>query len=560
MPDHHLNGCFNVKFHVKLGKFRQIDYLCELFSPIIINILAYLMLFRSLKYRLCFIVTVASVLFTAGTCEAGEWYKEYNDSCSGINLQAALDYLKARKMKPRRQVVVAVIDGGMDTTALDLRDALWCNPREKKDGKDNDGNGYVDDLHGWNFLGTADGSFNMTSAGTEEYREFKRLYPKYKDADTTALADPAEYQYYKTMRKKAGIDSYLMFYGYAGVKNDAYQYIDSVLTAYYKPARLDTLTIGGIITTLDTEDQKLLASFEQLGTDIMRAGKSATWKSMLKQNADSYALMSERIHGIEHTPDKRLLMGDDLKDANDIYYGNSCLTADGCEHGTFVAAVIAGQGVINPGVSGIYPDARIMVIRAAPDGDEYDKDIATSVRYAVDNGAQVINMSFGKKTSPDSAMVNDAIAYALKHDVVILQAAGNNSLNIEDKGYYPSAIDADGKAYANFVRVGASDRSGAKAGISNYGVTKVDLFAPGSEITGNDRADHIDTASGTSLAAPMVSGIAALLRAYFPKLTAPQIKEILVRSCRPDEALAGTCRAGGVVDALNAVQIASTYK
>lgn len=543
-----------------MGEFKEISYLCKLFSPIIINIVAYLMLFHSLKCKLCFIVTVTAALFTAGTCEAGEWYKEYNDSCSGINLQAALDYLKARKMKPRRQVVVAVIDGGMDTTALDLRDALWCNPREKNDGKDNDGNGYVDDLHGWNFLGTADGSFNMTSAGTEEYREFKRLYPKYKDADTTALADPAEYQYYKTMRKKAGIDSYLMFYSYAGVKNDAYQYIDSMLTAYYKPAQLDTLTIGGIITTLDTEDQKLLASFEQLGTDILRGGKSATWKALLKQNADSYALMTERINGIENTPDKRLLMGDNLKDANDIYYGNSCLQADGCDHGTFVAAVIAGQGVIDPAVSGVYPAARIMVVRAAPEGDEYDKDIATSIRYAVDNGADVINMSFGKMTSPDSTMVNEAIAYALQHDVLLLHAAGNNSLNIDERGYYPTAKDGEGKAYANVVRVGASDRSGGKAGLSNFGARNVDLLAPGTEISGNDKADHIDTASGTSLAAPVVSGIAAILRAYFPKLTAPQLKEILVKSCRKDEALAGTCRAGGVVDALNAVQIASTYK
>ena len=518
-----------------------------------------MMLFHSLKSKLCLIVTVIATLLTAETCNAGEWYKEYNDSCCGINLKAALDYLKVRKMKPRRQVVVAVIDGGLDSTAVDLRDALWCNPREKKDGKDNDHNGYADDLHGWNFLGTADGTFNMTSAGTEEYREFKRLYPKYKDADTTALDSPDEYQYYKAMRKKAGIDSYLMFYGYAGLKNEAYQYIDSALSTLYKSAQADTLTIGTILNTLESDDSKLVASFEQIGTDIFRAGKGTTWKNLMKQNADSYALMTERIYGIEHTPDKRLQMGDDMKDADDIYYGNPCLHADGCSHGTFVAAVIAGQGVIRPDITGVYPAARIMVLRAAPDGDEYDKDIATSVRYAVDNGAQVINMSFGKSTSPDSAMVNDAIAYALKHDVVILQAAGNSSVDIENRGYYPSATDAEGKVFANFVRVGASDRTGARAGISNYGVSKVDLFAPGAEISGNDGADHIDTASGTSLAAPMASGIAALLRAYFPKLTAPQIKDILVRSCRPVETLAGTCRSGGVIDVLNAVQIASNY-
>ncbi len=518
------------------------------------------MLFQTFTSKLRFIAILSILLLTAGNSWAAQWHKEYNDSCRGINLHAALDYLKALKIKPRRQVVVAVIDGGLDTTAVDLKTALWNNPREKRDGKDNDHNGYTDDLHGWNFLGTTDGTFNMTSAGTEEYREFKRLYPKYKDVDTTAIADPAEYSYYLLMRKKAGIDSYLRFYAYAGLKQDAVNYIDSSLRVIYPPAVVDTITIGAITSTLETDDEKLLESFQGISVDLFKAGNDATWNDVKAQQDANYQLMGERIDGIEHTPDKRLLMGDDLKNPDDIYYGNPCLQADGCDHGTFVASVIAGQGVIDPNVTGIYPAARIMVLRAAPDGDEYDKDIATSIRYAVDNGAKVINMSLGKMTSPDSAMVNDAIAYALKHDVVLLQAAGNNSLNIDERGYYPSAIDADGKIFTNFVRVGASDKNGLAAGLSNYGAKKVDLFAPGVDLTGNDGGEHLASASGTSLATPVVSGIAALLRAYFPKLTAPQIKDILVKSCRTREDLIGTCRANGVVDALRAVQIASTYK
>lgn len=512
------------------------------------------------KLRLFTILGILSLTTVSGVAAGMSWHKEYNDSCRGINLTAALQYLKDHKLKPRRQIVVAVIDGGLDTTAVDLKNALWNNPREKRDGKDNDRNGYVDDLHGWNFLGTADGSFNMTSAGTQEYREFKRLYPKYKDVDTTAIADPAEYAYYRAMRKKAGIDSYLRFYGYAGLKQDAFNYIDSALRVIYTPAVVDTITIGTITSTLESDDEKLMESFQGIGMELFKAGNDATWNDVKATQEASYKLMGERIHGIEHTPDKRLLMGDNLDDPTDIYYGNPCLQADGCDHGTFVASVIAGQGIIDPEVTGIYPEARIMVLRAAPDGDEYDKDISTSIRYAVDNGAKVINMSFGKMLSPDSAMVNDAIAYALKHDVLLIQASGNSSLNIDDKGYYPSAIDAEGKIYPNFVRVGASDKKGFVADLSNYGAKKVDLMAPGANLTGNDSGEHLASASGTSLATPVVSGIAALLRAYFPRLTALQIKEILVASCRTDEALLGTCRSSGVVDALKAVQLASTYK
>ena len=206
------------------------------------------------------------------------WHKGYTQERQGANITAALDLLKARGLKPSGPVVVGIVDSGVDTTTVSLQGALWTNPGERADGRDNDGNGYVDDVHGWNFLGTADGKFNMISAGTEEFRQFKRLFPKYKHVtNRDSVEDKKEYDFYLRMRKAAKIDQYLRYYEIASKSMD----------------RLDSLSL--------TRLQK----------------------------------MAENIHGIEHDKDKRLLMGDNMDDADDRYYGNPTLTVDGCEHGTF---------------------------------------------------------------------------------------------------------------------------------------------------------------------------------------------------------------------------------
>jgi len=512
---------------------------------------------RIFRYLLLPLVLTAVVpeLSVANEIDRG-WYKHLDDSCCGINLDGARRFIAERGLKPRTPVVVGIVDSGIDTASVDLRPALWCNPKEKKNGRDDDNNGYVDDVHGWNFLGTSDGSFNMTSAGTEEYREFKRLFPKYKGADSTNVADPAEYKYYLHMRRKAGIDSYLKFFAYNAMKGDAYNYIDSVARSVYGTVP-DTMSIM-TVSAAAPDDERFVESFQMLFFDLSQAGGDSSWNKLVSASRDNLALMARRINGIEHDADKRLLMGDDLKDADDIYYGNPCLQADDCEHGTFVAGVIAGQGVIDADVTGVFPEARLMILRAAPDGDEYDKDVATAIRYAVDNGAKVVNLSIGKYTSPDSAMVNAAIAYALKHDVLLLQAAGNNHIDIDSVPYFPSAITPRGGIYENYIRIGASDSRGGAASMSNYGRNKVDVFAPGVSITSTAPGNRCMTADGTSIAAPIVSAVAAMIRAYYPKLKAGQVKEILVRSSRPTTFLEGKAR-GGVVDALAAMKMASNY-
>lgn len=487
------------------------------------------------------------------------WHKVCKDSLQGANVMEALRFLKEQGREIRQQIVVGVIDTGVDTAAVDLKDALWRNEKEILNGKDDDHNGYVDDLHGWNFLGTADASFNMTSAGSEEFREFKRLYPKYKNIVSGKPADAEEYAYYQKMRKKAGIDSYIKFYEYTSVKDKAYRCADSLLATLPQVSK-DTLTVGGLMN-LPVEGKEWENVFKVLLADIYRSGRSVSWNALFEKHRKDFALMKQRLDGIENDADKRLMMGDDMDNPDDRFYGNNCLQVEGCEHGTFVAGVIAGQGVADASVTGVFPQASVMVIRAVPDGDEYDKDIASAIRYAVDNGAKVINMSLGKYVSPRADMVGWAIDYAARHDVLIVQAAGNNGLNVDSIPVFPMARDAMGKRYPNYIRVGASDVMGRRCAFSNYGVSEVDLFAPGEDVTSVIPGNSYMTAEGTSVAAPVVSGIAAMLRAYFPELTASQVKEILKQSVRP--MLTDGKRyssSGGIVDALAAVKLAIKYR
>ena len=456
-----------------------------------------------MKLRLFCVTALATIQLAANAQTRNEiedyagWHRQYTTERQGANVEAALQMLHARGLKPTEPVVVGIVDSGIDTTTVSLQQALWTNAGEVAgDGRDNDGNGYADDVHGWNFLGTADGSFNMVSAGTEEYRQFKALYPKYKNVHSRdSVADPKEYDFYLRMRKEAKIDNYLRYYEIASQSLD----------------RLDSLSL-----------------------------------TRLKQ-------MAKNIHGIEHDPDKRLLMGDNMADADDRYYGNPTLTIDGCEHGTFVAGIIGGDATADHRYDGIARGvARLMIVRASPDGDEYDKDIATSIRYAVDNGARVINISLGKYYSPQARMVNDAIRYAADHDVLVVGAAGNDSRNLDSIPLFPQGTDRAGRFLPNFIRVGASDELGRWAEMSNYGREQVHLFAPGTLMASVFPGNKYALSQGTSVAAPVVSAVAALLRSYFPYLTAAQVRQLLMETVRPMND--GRSISGGTIDMLAAVR------
>ena len=364
-------------------------------------------------------------------------------------------------------------------------------------------------------------------------------------------ADKAEYDFYLRMRKKAGINGYLMMYDINRHKAVAIAMMDSIMQR--ENINADTLTLKGVLMQ-DVQDTIWNRLGEMLVTDLLRSSKTTSWTDYKKSQADNLQLMKTRIDGIENAEDKRLLMGDDLENASDIYYGNNTLTVEGCEHGTFVAGVVGGNGGNDKRYAGVADGvAKLMILRAAPEGDEYDKDVATAIRYAVDNGAKVINISLGKYQSPTPQMVSDAIAYAAKHDVFVVHAAGNNGLCIDTIAYYPTGRDANGKAYPNYLRVGACGMDGKCCKFSNYGSGNVDILAPGEAIASAFPNDNYRTSQGTSVAAPVVSGIVALVRSYFPKMKAADIKSLLMRTVRKngqeDKSLSGGC-----IDMLNAVK------
>ena len=217
-----------------------------------------------------------------------------------------------------------------------------------------------------------------------------------------------------------------------------------------------------------------------------------------------------------------------------------------------------------------------MTIRAVPDGDEHDKDIALAIRYAVDNGAQIINMSFGKSFSPEKKWVDEAVAYVASKDVLLVHAAGNDGRNLDTSYNYPTSKFLDDKRATNWITVGASGdpaAGGVTAGFSNYGKEEVDVFAPGvkiySTVPGGNTYQFLQ---GTSMASPVVAGLAALLLEYFPTLSARQIKDVIERSSVPFTdsvrtpgtgkltTLNNLSKTGGLVNAYEAVKLAATIK
>lgn len=491
----------------------------------------------------------------------------------GISLDKAYDFLKNRKSKT---VVVAVIDSGVDTTQEDLKSILWHNPGEiPGNGIDDDHNGYVDDVYGWNFIGGKDGR-NVHQDSYEGARVYWKLKAKYGDteADTTKMDDAAKAEYATYLKAKENV---------VGAVN---------------PAEL--LMMQRILPVLERGDSiisKDLGKTEFNGNDLKTYtpsapdSKTATaiYLNISKLN-DSYDITNEQIledlkgqlrkaESANTPPEdyRNEIVKDNPNDINDRYYGNNDVMAGTPSHGTHCSGIIAAVRNNGKGMNGIADNVRIMMIRAVPDGDEHDKDIANAIRYAVDNGAQVISMSFGKSFSPEKNWVDDAVKYAQSKDVLLVHAAGNDAKNVDTAENYPNPIfrDKSGRA-KNFITVGASGdatNGGFTASFSNYGKQEVDVFAPGvniySTLPGGDKYGNF---SGTSMAAPVVAGLGALILEYFPELSAQQIKYVIEKSVTPvtdpvklpgtDDmvSLADISKSGGEINAYNAVKLAATLK
>ena len=416
--------------------------------------------------------------------------------------------------EPARMVVVAVIDGGVDTAHVDLRDVLWENPGETPgNGRDDDGNGYVDDTRGWNFIGGSDGR-----SVHQETLEVTRLYAL---CGQGVRPDPYTCEEVTEAFEEGRSENREMSQQIVQIEA-AVNAITPVLQQLAGTSDLTAEAVEAIETT-DPQVQQMKTIYLQLSA----AGITADLLAEAKEDVET-----REEYGYNTEFDPRGIVGDNPEDGEERSYGNPDVMGPDPSHGTHVAGII-GAARNGQGIDGIAAGlVRIMTVRTVPNGDERDKDVANAIRYAVDQGAQIINMSFGKSFSPNKPLVDAAVRYADERGVLMVHAAGNDGQDLELENNYPSRDFEDGGRAAHWISVGASTwKPDSLAGsFSNYGRTKVDLFAPGLDILSTVPGGDWEEQQGTSMAAPVVSGVAALLMAYFPELTAAEVREILLES------------------------------
>ena len=466
------------------------------------------------------------------TSKNENWYNQDLSSDHKFGMSVDRTYRELLKEKKSKTVIVAIIDSGIDIFHEDLQGKVWTNEAEiAGNGIDDDHNGYVDDMHGWSFLGNSKGE-NIGYENTEECRLFKKLDPKYKDVlpDQVKIADTAEYHFYLSIKKK-----YLEEYDKAKKEVEKiapfaanYQFADSVmcLNLHKNEYTLEDLKAFNpdTVKSLKYAKELLLFLYKQKGF------KKSDFKDYLKQVFVKYYFHENTAFN------PRLTIGDNPEDITDVNYGNSDVTGPDPEHGTHVAGIIGANRDNGIGIKGVADNIRIMSLRVVPDGDERDKDIALAIRYATKMGAKVINMSFGKEFSPQKKFIDDAVKDAVAHDVLFVHAAGNDAKDIDTAANYPSDILLDKSSVkANWITVGASSIKRGKhlpAVFSNYGKKDVDIFAPGVSIYSLKPGNQYKENDGTSMASPMVTGLAAMLRSYYPTLSAAQVKDCILKSAK----------------------------
>lgn len=441
------------------------------------------------------------------------------DTIPGMSVDRA--YEEIIKNKKGTKVIVAVLDSGMDLNHEDLDDVLWTNTGERPgNNKDDDGNGYIDDIHGYNFLGE---SYN------EQLEYVRMLRLNIGDQGTLAKAkSKLESEYTKAQQNKQQYEQILQAVKVADAEVKKYLGKDSYTKAD--------------VTGIKTEDDAMQRNVAVL---TQMFGIKETIPEVLEELNDGVKYFTEQLnYNLNKDFDGRKVVGDNPYDWNDKNYGdgNPKNRVDDESHGTHVAGIIAAERNNGKGANGVANNVAIMSIRAVPNGDEYDKDIALGIRYAVDNGAKVINGSFGKSFSPKAEWVYDAIKYAAEKDVLFVHAAGNDGANLDDPSNpnFPNdQVNNGAEISDNLITVGALDPnygSELVASYSNYGKINVDVFAPGTDIYSTYPNNTYEYSPGTSMAAPAVAGVAALLFSQYPNLTAAQVKKIILNSGLPIKA------------------------
>ena len=478
----------------------------------------------------------------------------------GVGVERAYRELLAGR-EPRRTVVVAILDSGVDTAHVDLRANLWRNEDEiPGNGRDDDNNGYVDDVRGWNFIGGAGGR-NVE----QDTYEVTRLQVACTRNDSTRIAGRVSLTPDLCARVREEFQER---------RQEAEQLLQQVLqidAGLSQALPVLRQAVGG--DSLTPERVRAISTLRQ---DVRAARDfylQLAGAGITPELVEDYKkqLRTQLEFNLNTNFDPRDIVGDDYPNASERRYGNNDVTGPDATHGTHVAGIIAAVRGNGQGMDGIAPAVRIMSVRTVPDGDERDKDVANAIRYAADNGAHIINMSFGKSFSPQKGVIDDAVRYAESKGVLLVHAAGNDGEDVGEKPSFPSPFFAGGGRSPAWLEIGASSWKGLDslaAEFSNYGRQQVDLFAPGVDIYSTVPDGKYERNSGTSMAAPVASGVAALVMAYYPALTAQQVRQILMESTtkhpsqqvrRPGEAggsveFGALSATGGVVNAFEALR------
>ncbi len=539
----------------------------------------------SIVFTFLFIYFLSFNAFSQEVPKGWQLLDPVDDHFYGISLNKAYLFLKEHN-RQSKQVIVAVLDSGVDTAHEDLKDILWRNPKEiPGNGIDDDGNGYVDDIYGWNFLGGKDGS-NVKKCSDERSRIYHRYKSDYlnKNIDTTLLSYDQK-SHYKIWKKAAAE------LNFSSEEQTELMYVDITAKAIKRHDKILRKELDQEEYTIETlekfEPNSKIGKEAKLGyltcMKILGIEPEETNKSTIEQLDEYIDGKKTAFESKEQSPvDYRSqIVKDNYADFSDSHYGNNDVMGPNSMHGTHVTGIIAAKRNNGIGMDGVADNVRVMMVRVVPDGDEYDKDVALGIRYAVDNGAKVINMSFGKSFSPEKPWVDSAIRYAAAKDVLIIHAAGNDGADNDVKDNFPAPFSQQFNNTAeNFLNIGASSdpkiSKSISADFSNYGKESVDLFAPGvkiySTLPGINKYGNLQ---GTSMSTPIVTGLAALIRSYYPELSAVQLRKILVESVWvPDTTLvnlkpgpdpspvsfASLSKTGGIVNAYYAVSAADLLK
>ncbi|MEQ9262084.1 MAG: S8 family serine peptidase [Owenweeksia sp.] len=474
---------------------------------------------------------------------------------------------------PEKKIVVAVIDGGVDIDHEDLKGRIWINKNEIPDnGIDDDSNGFVDDLHGWNFLGNSKGE-NIVYGNYEFVRILRDRAPWFEGVTNISEVPDSLHTAYREYKQCQALyeekldrirENYKNFMGF----EERFNRYEDIIKKHLD--QKTNLTLKDVYGVRSQEREVLQAK----GFLIYILENGFSYADMKNEKKHMEAALN---HHLNLAFDPRSIINDDLTTLNNPH-GNPDVKGTRAKHGTMVSGIIAAGRDNAIGIDGIASNVEIMALRTVPDGDEYDRDVALSIIYAVNNGANVINMSFGKDYSPQKHLVDEALKYAASKNVLIVHAAGNSSDNLDTVPHFPIKYYGAVDTIQNWMVVGANDRKKGKKMVgtfSCYGSEEVDLFAPGVNVVSTKPNNGYDVTNGTSFSCPVVSGVAALVWSYYPELSAVQLKEILMASAtdfgkkkvyQPNKEgdkekirFSELSRTGGIVNAYEALLLAEKY-